>query len=172
VGWQKLKTGGGMTNSIQQKNIVYKWLKSTYNRIFIFYTALIILLELLIRSGDLLLVGWGLPLMIWGYLQFRLTGKYRNRHGGGGPGLDIPPERLVDTGIYSYTRNPMYLSYLIYLTGLAITFWSFPAAALLVYHLYWFQQRVRRDEGHLKELFGDTYLDYMGRVKRWIPGIL
>src|SRR2546421_389498 len=42
-----------------------------------------------------------LPLMIWGYLQYRLCGRYRIRLGAGGPGLSgAPPERLVDTGIY------------------------------------------------------------------------
>jgi protein-S-isoprenylcysteine O-methyltransferase Ste14 len=161
-----------MSGIKNQQNIIYKWLKSTFNRIFIFYTIVIILVELLIQGGNLVLVAWGIPLMLWGYLQFRLTGKYRNRNGGGGPGLDIPPEKLVQTGIYAYTRNPMYLSYLIFLAGLAITFWSLPATILLIYHLYWFQQRVRKDEHHLSEIFGDAYLDYMARVKRWIPGIV
>lgn len=89
-----------MGDNKRQHNIIYKWLKSTFNRIFIFYTIVIILIELLIQGGNLVLVAWGIPLMLWGYLQFRLTGKYRNRNGGGGPGLDIPPERLVQTSIY------------------------------------------------------------------------
>ena len=61
--------------------------------------------------------------MLWGYLQYRLCGRYRIRLGGGGPGLSgAPPERLVETGVYAWTRNPMYLGHVIYLIGVALTF--------------------------------------------------
>ena len=92
--------------------------------------------------------------------------------GGGGPGLSNPPERIVDSGIYAYTRNPMYLGHLIFMAGLAITFWSLAALVLLVVHLPWYQRRVLGDEAHLKTLFGQGYVDYAARVKRWIPGVL
>ena len=160
-----------MTEAQVKRQGLKRWLKSTSRRTFLLYPLLIILLELMFRKGELALTWWGLPLLPWGYLQFRLCGEYRTRHGGGGPGLDNPPERIVDTGIYAWTRNPMYLGHLIFMTGLSISFNSIPAAALLVYHLYWFQGRVKGDEAHLTELFGQAYLDYMARVKRWIPGL-
>jgi protein-S-isoprenylcysteine O-methyltransferase Ste14 len=115
---------------------------------------------------------WGLPLLPWGYLQYRLGGNYRTRHGGGGPGVDIPPDRIVDTGIYAWTRNPMYLGHLIFMTGLATSLLSIPALALLIFHFYWFHQRVLEDEQRLLERFGPAYSDYMQRVKRWLPGII
>ncbi len=149
-----------------------RWLKSTSIRSFIVYPILIIGFELLTHNGNLSIVAWGIPLLPWGYLQFRWCGIYRTLKGGGGPGLSIPPERIVDNGIYAYTRNPMYLGHLIFMAGLAITFWSLPATLLLIYHFYWFQVRVQDDEAHLKELFGKAYEDYLKRVKRWIPGIL
>ena len=136
------------------------------------YPVCIIAFELVVRRGDLVLVPWGLPLLIWGYLQYRLGGQYRTKMGGGGPGLSNPPERIVDTGIYAYTRNPMYLGHLIFMVGLAITFWSLAALGLLAFHVVWFQHRVRGDEAHLKTLFGQDYVDYAARVKRWIPGVL
>jgi len=37
-----------------------------------------------------------------GILQYRLIGNYRSREGGGGPGLSIPPQRLVTGGPYRF----------------------------------------------------------------------
>ncbi len=148
-----------------------RWLKSTSRRTFVLYPVCIIVFELMIRRGGFIFVPWGLPLLVWGYLQYRLGGQYRTRMGGGGPGLSNPPERIVDSGIYAYTRNPMYLGHLIFMAGLAITFWSLAALALLAFHIIWFQRRVTGDEAHLKVLFGPGYADYARRVKRWIPGL-
>jgi Phospholipid methyltransferase len=114
-----------------------------------------------------------LPVMLWGYLQYRLCGRYRIRLGGGGPGLSgAPPERLVDTGIYSWTRNPMYLGHIIYMIGVAAVFQSWFAAVLALVRTVWFHFRVLRDERGLSERFGSPYVEYTKRVKRWIPGIL
>jgi protein-S-isoprenylcysteine O-methyltransferase Ste14 len=125
----------------------------------------------LLHGGDIEFVVWGTPLLPWGYLQYRWCGRYRTRIGGGGPGIDIPPDRIVDTGPYAWVRNPMYLGHLIFMAGLAITFQSLPALLLLIFHLYWFHKRVREDEEHLQTIFGQDYISYMRRVKRWIPGL-
>ncbi len=151
---------------------IRRLLKSTSRRTFVVYPLCIIAIELLIRRGDLQWTLWGLPLLAWGYAQYRLGGQYRTAHGGGGPGIDIPPERIVDTGIYAYTRNPMYLGHLVFMLGLAITFCSTPAALLMVFHVFWFQRRVLEDEAHLLTAFGEAYVAYMSRVKRWIPGVI
>ena len=157
----------------QQRPFMFRrWLKSTSRRTFVVYPICIIALELLIRRGELQFIIWGLALLIWGYGQYRLSGQYRTAHGGGGPGIDIPPERVVDTGIYAWTRNPMYLGHLIFMLGLAITFCSVPAALLLVFHVFWFHRRVLEDEAHLSAAFGEAYSSYLVRVKRWIPGVI
>jgi protein-S-isoprenylcysteine O-methyltransferase Ste14 len=98
------------------------------------------------------------------------VGSFRVARGGGAPGLDVPPDRIVDYGPYAYVRNPMYLGHLIFMLGLAITFYSLPALFLLAFHFVWFDRRVRRDERHLEQRFGADYVAYMARVKRWIPG--
>ena len=151
---------------------IRRWLKSTSRRTFFLYPVCIVLIELLIRRGDLQFVVWGVPLLIWGYSQYRFSGMYRTAHGGGGPGIDIPPERIVDTGIYAYTRNPMYLGHLIFMLGLTITFYSIPAALLAAFHVFWFQRRVLDDEVHLHAALGGAYLHYVARVTRWIPGVI
>jgi protein-S-isoprenylcysteine O-methyltransferase Ste14 len=100
------------------------------------------------------------------------VGSYRSRTGGGGPGIAIPPDRIVATGPYRWVRNPMYLGHLIFLAGVALLLRSWLAAAVLALHAVWFDRRVRDDERRLAGLFGEPYREYCRRVKRWIPGVL
>lgn len=108
------------------------------------------------------------PLMVWGYLQYLLAGRYRTRRGGGGPGMRRPPERLVTTGIYGITRNPMYLGHLLFLTGLLGATGSPVALAALAQGVARFHRRIRRDERRLEELFGDEYRHYAATVPRYV----
>jgi protein-S-isoprenylcysteine O-methyltransferase Ste14 len=156
----------------QRPNTVLRWLQSTSKRTFVLYPVLVAAFQYLWTGGHITFVPAGLLLLAWGYAQYRLCGNFRERTGGGGPGIEIPPDRVVDTGIYAYTRNPMYLGHLIFMLGLAVTFWSWAALLLLVFHIYWFQQRVVEDEARLSKMFGAAYDDYRRRVKRWIPFVI
>ncbi len=149
-----------------------RWLKSTSNRTFVVWPAALFALEALVQQGWPTVHPWALPLFAWGYLQYRLVGNYRTKVGGGGPGVAIPPDRIVDQGIYRWVRNPMYLGHLIFLAGVVLALGSWIAAAVFAFHLLWFQRRVREDERHLVKLFGEPYRDYCRRVKRWVPGVL
>ncbi|MGH9819369.1 MAG: methyltransferase family protein, partial [Pyrinomonadaceae bacterium] len=80
--------------------------------------------------------------------------------------------RLVATGPYAYTRNPMYLGHLIYLIGLSLTLRSWLAAAITVAVALWFHRRVVGDETKLAARLGKPYVDYMHSVKRWLPGLI
>lgn len=148
-----------------------RWLKSTSNRTFIAWPLALFAVEALWQQGMPAMNPWGAPLLAWGYLQYRWVGTYRSRLGGGGPGVSVPPDRVVRAGPYRWVRNPMYLGHLIFFAGLAVLLRSWPGVALLVFHLFWFDRRVREDEQRLAALFGDDYRDYCRRVKRWIPGI-
>ena len=85
--------------------------------------------------------------------------------------MDRPPQDLVTTGPYAWSRNPMYLGHLIFLAGLALLFSSWFAAAIAVAAAVWFHLRVLADERRLERRFGETYRDYRARVPRWIPGL-
>ena len=146
-----------------------KLLRRTPIRTFVLYPLITIAWELVINRGALNFEPIFLVLMLWGYLQYRLCGLYRIRRGGGGPGLETPPERLVASGPYAYTRNPMYLGHLIYLTGLTLSFRSFLAAAITIVTAIWFHRRVRADEERLAVRLGESYLRYCASVKRWLP---
>src|SRR4029078_8918603 len=117
-----------------------RFLSRTPVRTFIVYPIVTLLWELVTRGDRLIVNPWFLPLMIWGYLQYRLCGRYLLRIGGGGAGLERPPAEWVSTGPYAYTRNPMYLGHLIFLTGLTLTFQSSLPAPIemlvaLFYHI-------------------------------------
>lgn len=149
-----------------------KWLGSTSNRTFIVWPVVLFVAEAGLRQGMPVIAWWWLPVMAWGYLQYKLVGTFRNREGGGGPGQKVPPDRILDAGPYRFVRNPMYLGHLIFLAGLALVMRSSLALVVLVGHAFWFHHHVRRDEERLAALFGETYRDYCRRVKRWIPGVL
>lgn len=148
-----------------------RWLKSTSNRTFIVWPVVLLVIEAVMQQGVPAIHWWALPLLPWGYLQYRLVGNYRTRHGGGGPGLSNPPDRIVAQGIYRWMRNPMYLGHLVFLAGLALLLGSWIALAVFAFHMAWFDARAQEDERHLAERFGEPYRDYARRVKRWIPGV-
>lgn len=148
---------------------VGRLLQSSSFRTFVLYPAIVVAWELLYNQGRLRFEPWFLPLLAWGYLQYRLVGRYRIRLGGGGPGMDTPPERLVVSGPFAWCRNPMYLGHIIFLLGLTLSLRSELAAVITLATTVWFQFRVARDEKRLRERFGQPYVDYSGRVKRWIP---
>lgn len=150
---------------------IIKRFKSTSARNYVLYPLLVVGWELLLNQGRLRFEPLFLPVMAWGYMQYRLCGQYRIRRGGGGPGMDTPPERLVTTGPYAYTRNPMYLGHIIFLIGLALTLHSLFAAALTVATAVWFHFRALRDERRLVQRFGEPYVAYLSRTKRWLPGL-
>ena len=146
-------------------------LRSTSFRTFVLYPFVITVWEWLANGGSLLIQLWYLPLLLWGYLQYRLAGNYRIRYGGGGPGMETPPERLVIAGPFAWCRNPMYLGHIVFLLGLTLILQSMFAALITVVTGIWFQFRVRRDETRLRQRFGQPYDEYSARVRRWIPGL-
>lgn len=84
----------------------------------------------------------------------------------------ISPERsnrLVTTGVYRFTRNPMYLGTFLILLGFAVLL-SNPAAVVvaLSYVIYMDRFQIRPEERVLRGLFGSEYEDYMHTVRRWI----
>ena len=85
--------------------------------------------------------------------------------------METPPDRLVSTGPYALTRNPMYLGHIIFLIGLTLTLRSWFAALITIAVASWFHIRVVGDEKKLIARLGQPYVDYLSTVKRWIPGV-
>jgi len=148
-----------------------RFISRTPVRTFIIYPIIAALWEFIIYGRALEFYPFYVPLMLWGYLQYHLCGRYRSQHGGGGPGLETPPDRLVATGPYAYTRNPMYLGHIIFLIGLTLTLKSWLAAMITAGVAIWFHRRVLSDEKELAQTLGQSYVEYSQSVKRWIPGL-
>ena len=76
---------------------------------------------------------------------------------------------LVNMGIYQYTRNPMYFGLLLIL--FSIGFYLQNLASMFVLPIYvWFISKYQfiPEEEALHKLFGQDYINYQDRVRRWI----
>jgi len=76
---------------------------------------------------------------------------------------------LVVTGIYTLTRNPMYLGFLLVLLGWA-SYLSNVLAFLLLPAFIWYMDRFQicPEEKALGSLFGEEFASYKSRVRRWL----
>jgi protein-S-isoprenylcysteine O-methyltransferase Ste14 len=76
---------------------------------------------------------------------------------------------LVTTGIYRYSRNPMYLGFLLILVGWSVWLANWAAALLLpVFVAYMNRFQIEPEERVLKEKFGPVFARYAQDVRRWL----
>jgi protein-S-isoprenylcysteine O-methyltransferase Ste14 len=105
----------------------------------------------------------GLFVMLAGVISFRRARTTVN---------PLKPETataLVTSGIYRYTRNPMYLGILMVLIAWA-TYLASPVAfaGVLAFWAYIGHFQIRPEETALANLFGSAFTDYTRRVRRWL----
>jgi protein-S-isoprenylcysteine O-methyltransferase Ste14 len=76
---------------------------------------------------------------------------------------------LVTTGVYAWTRNPMYLGLSVLLVGWAIRLGTLsPLAGPLLFVPLIQRVQIRVEEHALRVVFGRDYEDYCHRVNRWL----
>lgn len=110
----------------------------------------------------------GLPLVGAGLLLFLSSLRTMHR-----AGTDVRPDRptssLVVEGPYRFTRNPIYLGFTLFYGGVTALANSLPSALLLPFVLIVMRRGViEREEHYLERIFGQEYLQYKARVRRWI----
>jgi len=80
-----------------------------------------------------------------------------------------PTTAIVSDGVFSLSRNPIYLSLTLLYTGITLLFNALWALVLLLPLLVIVQIGVvQREEMYLERKFGDEYLRYKQRVRRWL----
>ncbi|ARV59604.1 protein-S-isoprenylcysteine methyltransferase [Nostocales cyanobacterium HT-58-2] len=80
-----------------------------------------------------------------------------------------PTTAIVADGVFSWSRNPIYLSLTLLYTGISFLFNAVWALLLLLPLLVIMQIGViQREEKYLERKFGDEYLCYKAQVRRWI----
>jgi len=80
-----------------------------------------------------------------------------------------PTTQIIVTGPFQYSRNPVYLSGTLFVIGAAIALDSFWVLVMVIPAMWTtYQFVILREEAYLERKFGDEYLNYKKRVRRWI----
>jgi protein-S-isoprenylcysteine O-methyltransferase Ste14 len=111
--------------------------------------------------GGLIVAGAILGLGFWSMLLFRRTGQNENPW--------KPTPQIVERGPFRFTRNPMYLQMVLVCIGFGVILMNAWILALTPVSA-WVLQRfaILPEEAYLERKFGDSYLAYKVRVRRWL----
>lgn len=108
----------------------------------------------------------GLVLSIWSIVYMKRVGK-------GNPfeamGHEVAPrtKHLMTDGPYRFSRNPMLSGTYIYYMGMLLAIWSWQALTVVVAVVALMTLQVRSEEKRLEADFGEDYLEYKKRVRRF-----
>jgi protein-S-isoprenylcysteine O-methyltransferase Ste14 len=107
------------------------------------------------------LVGGGMALAVWFARTMRGADTTIR--------IDKPVSSLVQDGPFRYTRNPGYVALTLIYAGIATLRNALWAILLLPLVLYVIERMViEREERYLERTFGEEYLLYKARVRRWM----
>jgi len=108
-----------------------------------------------------LLIAAGLALNVVGFLTQRRAGT--------DPIPFNPTTRIVSHGIYRFSRNPMYVGFALWTLGVALlvnSLWMLLAVPIGI--VLTDRMVILREERYLERKFGNEYLSYKRRVRRWV----
>jgi len=111
----------------------------------------------------MVLIGMAAAIDIWALFSFRQVKTTID------PRYPHKSSSIVKSGIYRYTRNPMYLGLALILSALSVylgaKFGFFIVAAFV---LYMNEFQIKPEEDVLEKNFGEEYLAYKSKVRRWL----
>ena len=109
----------------------------------------------LIVAGAVLGLGWR------SVVQLRRTGQSENPWN--------PTTLIVESGPFRFTRNPMYLQMVLVCIGIGVALMNLWILALTPVCAWLLQKlAILPEERYLEQKFGETYLAYKRRVRRWL----
>ena len=115
----------------------------------------------IVRYTGLAMTFMGFLLGIGAFIEFRKAHTTLDPHGSA--------KQLVTSGIYRFTRNPIYLGFLLMVIGLPLNsglYWGIVLAPFYVLMMY--RLIIQHEEAYLTRKFGKTYSSYTSRVRRWL----
>lgn len=79
------------------------------------------------------------------------------------------PPRVINTGVFSYSRHPIYLAALLLYLGFSLTTLSLISLAFLVVIFVFYDYLATFEEKQLEGKFGPEYLSYKEKTPKWLP---
>src|SRR5262249_22055160 len=84
-------------------------------------------------------------------------------------GIDVDhPDKLVTTGVFAFSRNPIYVAFGLVLLGQFLVFPNWIVLAYLAAGTWLIHRQVLREEDFLRKQYGQEYADYCNRVRRYL----
>jgi protein-S-isoprenylcysteine O-methyltransferase Ste14 len=109
----------------------------------------------------LVLLVAGIALIIGALQRFRSTGQNPE------PWASTP--EIISTGVYRFTRNPMYVSLGLLQAGIGVALGNgWIVSFVLVTWAGIYRIAIRHEEAYLEQKFGSAYTDYKASVRRWL----
>ncbi len=81
------------------------------------------------------------------------------------------PPRVIDTGLFSRVRHPLYLSALLIYVGFFFTTLSLFSLLFFICIFLFYDYIARFEEEKLQEKFGEAYASYKKKTTKWFPRI-
>ena len=95
------------------------------------------------------------------FLEFRKAHTTLDPHGS--------VTSLVKSGIYRYTRNPIYFGFLLMVIGFPLVYGSLWGLVMAPFFMMTLSRLViEKEEAYLEKKFNGEYADYASRVRRWL----
>jgi protein-S-isoprenylcysteine O-methyltransferase Ste14 len=101
----------------------------------------------------------GLSLLLWSLVSFGQSFRV---------GIDKDhPDKLITTGVFAFSRNPIYVAFAFILFGQFLIFSNWILLVYIGAAIWLFHRQVLREENYLKEHYGKEYSEYCNRVRRY-----
>ena len=114
-----------------------------------------------VRNIGMLLAFFGFLLGIAAFLEFRKARTTLDPHGSS--------TQIVSSGIYRFTRNPIYLGFLLMVIGFPLISGLYWGIVLAPFYMMTMNRLViGREESYLESKFKNQYASYKSRVRRWL----